>query len=92
MAGALAEGRLVATADTSALTERHADVSVITQEEFRNQGISTGAAYLVCREVQQRGRIPVWSTGQDNRASQRVADKLGFAPIGRRVILRPEGE
>jgi len=38
--------------------------------------------------------VPVWSTGEDNVASLRVARKLGFEEVGRRtyVILIAESD
>ena len=35
----------------------------------------------VARDVRARGRTPSWSTSPDNRASLRVAEKLGFRPV-----------
>jgi len=32
----------------------------------------------VIEEAQRRGLVPVWSTGEDDHASKRVAEKLGF--------------
>ena len=74
---------------TTAQTERHADVGVVTMEEWRGQGMATACAALVAEGIHQSGRVPVWSTGEDNLASLRVASKLGFGEVGRRVYLVP---
>jgi GNAT superfamily N-acetyltransferase len=87
VAAAIVEGQVVATAHTSARTPRHADIGVATQPEWRGHGFATAAAALVARAVQQAGQTPVWSTGEDNVASQRVAQKVGFAEIGRRAYV-----
>ena len=87
VAGAVDSERLVAIAHTSAITDRYADVGVATLAPYRGQGISTAAATLVCRAIQETGRTPVWSCGEDNWASQRVAQKVGFMPIGRRMYV-----
>ena len=89
VAGAVAEGSLVAIAHTSARSRKHADVAVSTLKEWRSQGLATAAASLVVREVQRTGQVPVWSCGEDNAASLRVARKLGFAEVGRRVYVIP---
>ena len=89
VAGALAEGRLVAVAYTSARSHKHADVAVRTMKEWRGLGLATAAASLVAREVQGAGQVPVWSCGEDNAASLRVARKLGFAEVGKRVYVIP---
>lgn len=49
-------------------------------------------AAIVCRWVQDSGRVPVWSCGEDNLASLRVAQKLGFREVSRRVYLIPEAD
>ena len=89
-AGAVVDGELVAMASTSARTSGHADIAVATIREFRGRGLATAAASLVVDAVQRTAAVPVWSTGEDNLASQRVADKLGFAPAGRRTYVIPE--
>ncbi|HLJ69609.1 MAG TPA: GNAT family N-acetyltransferase [Chloroflexota bacterium] len=86
-AAALDAGRIVSLAHTSALTPRHAEISVSTLEAWRGRGLGTAAAALVCAHVQAEGHRPVWTTGQDNGASLRVARKLGFSPFGRRTYV-----
>ena len=51
--------------------------------------VATAAAALVAERVQAHGRIPVWSCGGTNVASLRVAAKLGFREVSRRVYLLP---
>jgi GNAT superfamily N-acetyltransferase len=89
-AGGVVDRRLVAIAMVGALTARHADVGVATLEPYRRQGLSTAAASLVARWAQESGRVPIWSTGEDNVASLRVAAKLGFVEVSRRQYLIPE--
>ncbi|MGD8238691.1 MAG: GNAT family N-acetyltransferase [Armatimonadota bacterium] len=89
----IVDGKIVAIAQTYALTERHVDIGVSTLEPWRKRGFATAAASVVARRVQEGGRTPVWSTGEDNYASLRVAEKLGFVEVGRRTYLIPgDGE
>ena len=88
-AGAVAGHRLVAVAFTSARAERHAEVGVVTAEPWRGRGFSTAAAALVCADLQTAGQTPVWSTSEDNLPSRRVAAKLGFVEVVRRVYVNP---
>jgi RimJ/RimL family protein N-acetyltransferase len=89
VACAVISDRIVATALTTACTDRYADVGVYTREGFRCRGYATAAASLVAREVQEGERVPVWGVGEHNVASRRIAEKLGFVEVSRRryVIL-----
>ncbi len=88
-AGAIVSGQIVCFAQTYARSERHADIGVATIEAWRGRGLATAAASLVARWVQEAGQTPVWSAGEDNAASLRVADKIGFTAVSRRTYLIP---
>ncbi len=88
-AGAVVDNNIVAIAHTYAETDLHADIGVSTIEAWREKGFSTAAASLVAQEIQARGRVPAWSCGEDNIASLRVAQKLGFTEVGRRTYVIP---
>ncbi len=89
VAAGILDGRVIAIAHTSAITRDYADIGVATLSEHRGQGLATAGASLVARELQCRGLQPVWSTGVNSFASQRVAEKLGFGEVARKthVIL-----
>ena len=91
-AGAVVDGRIVAIAQNYALSDRYGDIGVTTLPDFRGQGLAAAAAALVARALQRNGRVPVWSCGEDNYASLRVAEKLGFQYDSRRtyIILQQE--
>ena len=88
-AGAVVDGDIVAIAHTYAETDLHADIGVSTLEQWREKGFATAAASLVAEEIQARGKVPAWSCGEDNFASLRVAEKLGFTEVGRRTYVIP---
>ena len=83
IAGAVVDGRIVSTAQTAAITDGYADIGVATDEQCRGRGFATAAASIVARRIQETGRTPVWSCGEDNLASLRVAQKLGFQEVSR---------
>ena len=83
VAGAVVDGRIVGTAQTAALTGRYGDIGVGTDDRWRGRGFATAAASIVARRMQETGRTPVWSCGEDNMASLRVAEKLGFEEVSR---------
>ena len=79
--------RIVAIAHTHAQADRHADIGAFTAAEWRGSGFATAAASIVAQRVQENGRMPVWSAGEDNIASLRVAQKLGFTEVSRRTYV-----
>ncbi|MXY44212.1 MAG: GNAT family N-acetyltransferase [Dehalococcoidia bacterium] len=89
VAGAVVDDRLVSVAHTNAITDRYADIGVFTHEDHRNRGYSTAAASIVASAIQKSGRTPVWSCGEDNLASLRVAAKVGFTEVSRRTYVIP---
>jgi hypothetical protein len=86
-AGAVVAGDLAAVAFTSALGQAFAEVGVVTDERFRGRGYATVAGALVCSALHQAGIVPVWSTSEENAASRRVAARLGFREVSRRLYI-----
>ncbi len=91
-AGAIVGSELVAIAHVYAETRLHADIGVSTLPEWRGNGFATAAAALVAERVQAKGKVPVWSCGEDNAASHHVAKKLGFTEVARRMYVIPYSE
>ena len=87
VAGVVVDAALVAVAFTSAITPLHAEIGVVTRDEHQRKGFATHAAALVISEVEAHGRIPVWSTAEDNAPSLAIARRLGFREVGRRVFV-----
>lgn len=90
VACAIEEGEVVSIASCLARTERYGDIGVQTLESHRGGGLATAGAALVCRELQAAGATPTWGTGEDNLASQRVAQKLGFRETERSTYVIPQ--
>ena len=89
VAGAVVDNRVVSVAHTNAITAQYADIGVFTHEEYRNREYSTASAAIVAGAIRESGRTPVWSCGEDNLASLRVAAKLGFTEVSRRTYVIP---
>jgi hypothetical protein len=87
IAAAVVDGRIVAKAGCYAHSDRYADIGVQTLAEYRCRGYAAAAACLVARSMIDKGWRPVWSTGEDNWASQRVAAKVGFVEISRYLFV-----
>ena len=93
VASAIVDGEVVTIAHTLAVTDRHADIGVMTLEPWRGRAFATSAASLVAGEAQRAGLVPVWTTMDDDYASIRIAEKLGFVEASRRVVvsIAPQG-
>jgi RimJ/RimL family protein N-acetyltransferase len=87
VAGGIVGGELVARVSMTDSSEDFADIGSYTLEPWRNRGLASAAGSLVATEVFSRGMTPVWSTGEDNVRSQRVALKLGFREFGRQAYV-----
>ena len=89
VAGGVVNNRLVSVAHTNAITARYADIGVFTDQDYRNRGYSTASAAIVAKAIRETGRTPVWSCGEDNLASLKVAAKVGFNEVSRRTYVIP---
>lgn len=87
VAGAIVDGKVVATSFVAARGQRYVDIGVHVLENYRRRGLATAAASLVTRSVQSDGLIPVWSCGSHNVPSLKLARKLGFLEISRRTYV-----
>jgi len=79
--GAFDGGDLVAVACTFFVGARHHELGVATDPDHRGRGLATTCAAQALWQAVSAGRIASWSTSPDNRASRRVAEKLGFTLI-----------
>lgn len=84
--GAFVDGRLVSVACTFFLGDRYEEIGVATEPWARRRGLNTAAAAGLCRDIFARGRLSSWSTSDDNTASRRVAEKLGFRFVRQDVL------
>jgi GNAT superfamily N-acetyltransferase len=63
---------------SSRLTDRVAEAGLETHAAFRGRGYAPRVVAAWARAVRSSGRIPLYSTDWDNRASLAVARKLGL--------------
>lgn len=82
MAGYVVEGQVVSLCCSARSSDRAAEASLTTAEDFRGRGLAEKAAAKWIGEVLRAGKIPLYSTSWDNLSSQRVAQKLGLHPYG----------
>ena len=87
VAAAIVNDSIVSIAQTYAQTDLHGGISIFTLEEWRGKGYATSAASLVAKQLQSMGKVPVWYCGEENGASLRTAEKLGFVEVSRRIDI-----
>jgi RimJ/RimL family protein N-acetyltransferase len=80
--GAWPEGRLASVAAPGLVGHEIEDLFVVTESRARRRGHSTACAARVIRDVTESGKTATWTTWPSNRASLRVAQKLGFERVG----------
>jgi hypothetical protein len=86
-AAAIVDGRIVARVEAYCRTPRYANLGAYVLKEFRGRGFATAAGSLVTSAVRASGQTPVWSTSEDNLASQAVARKIGLRDIARATYV-----
>lgn len=80
-AGVFEDGRLVSCTDAPGMpymAEQVHEIGINTLPEYRKKGYAQAACAQCLQNILEKGKCPLWSTGSDNAASQRVAAKLGF--------------
>ncbi|MEM6991749.1 MAG: GNAT family N-acetyltransferase [Myxococcota bacterium] len=83
------DGRVVSLCHTPVASHRRAaECGVWTDPAFRGRGYASATTAAWAALLRAPGRALFYSTGADNRSSQRVAERLGLRLVGHRWTLR----
>ena len=80
--GVLEEGKIVSICCSVRKSSKAEEAGVETLASYRGKGYAARTVASWAHAVREKGRIPFYSTSRDNRASQRVAQKLGLILFG----------
>jgi len=72
-----------------AITESLWDIAIDTLPEYRRKGYAAQCVAHMIRYMQTQGKQPVWQALENNPASWRLAQKLGFVPVDELVLFQP---
>jgi len=76
------DGKAVSVCLSSCVSPAAHESGVGSVEEYRGRGYAGKVVAAWAESVRKLGRVPFYSTDWDNRASQRVAEKLGAVAFG----------
>lgn len=71
------------------VTESLWDVSIDTLPEYRRRGYAGLCAAYMIRHMETLGKEPVWGAVEENPASWRLAQKIGFVPVDEIALFEP---
>jgi GNAT superfamily N-acetyltransferase len=72
------DGEIASLCYSACIVNGLAEIDVVTQAEYRGQGLAVAATRFFIRECMGRGMEPTWDCFVNNTASMNLAEKLGF--------------
>jgi GNAT superfamily N-acetyltransferase len=78
---ALANGAIACWCTGEYVSATQCGIGIATAPAFQRRGIATATAQRFVSQALGRGLAPHWECSDENAASMRVAEKVGFAPI-----------
>jgi RimJ/RimL family protein N-acetyltransferase len=89
IAAAFVNGQPVSFCYAGSVTESLWDVSIDTLPEYRRHGYAGLCAAHMIRHMETQGKQPVWGAVDENPASWRLAQKIGFMPVDEIALFEP---
>lgn len=81
--GVFTKRHLAAYADIAVRGDYACSLGVFTEPEFRGQGMGKSVVSGATRAILRAGRIPLYSTEAENKASLAICRSLGYLKFGR---------
>jgi hypothetical protein len=73
--GIIKGNKIISICRSVRITEKAHEAGIETEEEYRGKGLAMIALLNWANDIQNNGYIPLYSTGKENKSSQRVAEK-----------------
>lgn len=89
--GVVERGALIAISTVHVWASALGQISVFTAAPARGRGLGARVGSAAVERARALGVVPQWRSRLDNQASERVADGLGFVPLGRQFTVRLRG-
>jgi len=77
-------GEVVSQASTNWESPYFAEIGVVTEEAYRGQGLGKAVVSACTEALLERGIAPLYMTDEDNLASRRLCEALGYRFPGHR--------
>lgn len=86
--GSFQNGKLVGVASAYEWQEKSIqyDIGVVTNSKYQGKGVGYDLVKMLSNEILRQGFIPQYRCQQDNTASLKLAEKLGFELLGNLYI------
>lgn len=80
-------GELLASASANWQSPHFVEISVRTLHSHRRQGLGRSVVSALALEILRSGRTPLYMLSEDNLASARLAESIGFVDSGNRQLM-----
>lgn len=73
---------------SAAVSSKEIDIGIETNPQYKQQGLGLMAAKKMIQYIIEQGKKPVWACHYKNIASERMAEKLGFAKVAECAVIK----
>jgi len=77
----LIDRKIVGACFSALVTGKNQSIQIYTEEGFRKQGIAEHLCKIFIQDCLEKDFNPTWETQTFNKASSKLAEKLGFEPV-----------
>ena len=83
------DGKIVSACVSAKENERCGEAWVLTDEDYRHQGLAQKVVSIWARDLIQVGKVPLYSHKITNIGSAKLAKRLGLEPVFEEITISP---